>query len=200
MPVAPPLIQVIIASTRAGRFGEKPAAWVAERLSDRKDLRMQIVDLRDHPLPIFDQPAPAAHTLRDYPNEQVARWGQTVDAADGFIVVTPEYNHGYPSSLKNAIDHVFPEFHRKPLMCVGYGNVGGARAIEQLRLVAVELEMAPLRHAIHILPELMIPAMRADPFSTELLAPLNAKLDLAVTDLLWWASALAGARKATPKE
>jgi NAD(P)H-dependent FMN reductase len=184
----------VIASTRPTRFGEKPAAWVMDRIGARADLRAQLIDLRDHPLPFFDQPTPAAYSLRDYPNEQIARWGESVDEADGLIVVTPEYNHGYPASLKNAIDHIFPEFHRKPLMCVGYGNVGGARAIEQLRLVSVELEMAPLRHAIHILPELMLPAMRADPFSIEVFAPLDAKLDVAVTDLVWWASALSHAR------
>ena len=75
--------------------------------------------------------------------------------------MAPQYNHGYPASLKNALDYVFPELNRKPIAFVGYGNVGGARAIEQLRLVAVEFEMAPLRHAIHILPDLMSPAMKS---------------------------------------
>jgi NAD(P)H-dependent FMN reductase len=194
VPLAPPRIQVILASTRPGRFGEKPAAWLMDRLSTRTDLDAELVDLRDHPLPIFDQPAPPAHTLRDYPNEAIARWGRTVDEADGFIVVTPEYNHGYPASLKNAIDHVFPELNRKPITFVGYGNVGGARAIEQLRLVAVELEMAPLRHAIHILPELMMSAMKANTFTPDLFAPLDGRLDVAAADLAWWANALAAAR------
>jgi NAD(P)H-dependent FMN reductase len=194
MSSAPPRIQVILASTRPGRFGEKPAAWLMNRLSARADLEAELVDLRDHPLPIFDQPASPARTLRDYPNEAIARWGRTVDEADGFIVVTPEYNHGYPASLKNALDHIFPELGRKPISFVGYGNVGGARAIEQLRLVAVELEMAPLRHAIHILPELMVPAMKADPFTPELLAALDRRLDVAAADLVWWARALAAAR------
>ncbi len=165
-----------------------------DRLSARTDLNAELVDLRDHPLPIFDQPAPPARTLRDYPTETVARWGHTVDKTDGFIVVTPEYNHGYPASLKNALDHIFPELNRKPVTFVGYGNVGGARAIEQLRLVAVEFEMAPLRHAVHILPELMVPAMKADPFTPELFAPLDGRLDTAATDLAWWANALAAAR------
>lgn len=189
-----PRIQVILASTRKGRFGEKPAAWLMDRLSARVDLQAQLIDLRDYPLPMFDQPVPPARTLREYPSEEIARWGRAVDEADGFIVITSEYNHGYPASLKNAIDHIFPELNRKPIAFVGYGNVGGARAIEQLRLVAVEFEMAPLRHAIHILPELMVPAMKADPFSPEIFASLDGKLDAAVTDLLWWASALAAAR------
>jgi NAD(P)H-dependent FMN reductase len=194
VPLAPPRIEVILASTRPGRFGERPATWVMDRLSTRTDLDAELVDLRDYPLPIFDQPAPPARTLRDYPNEGIARWGRTVDRADGFIVITSEYNHGYPASLKNALDYIFPELGRKPISFVGYGNVGGARAIEQLRLVAVEFEMAPLRHAIHILPELMVPARKADPFDLELFAPLDDRLDTAVTDLVWWANALAAAR------
>lgn len=194
MAPAPPHIQVILASTRPGRFGEKPAAWLMDRLSKRTDLVAELVDLRDHPLPIFDQPTPPARTLRDYPNETIARWGRTVDAADGFIVITPEYNHGYPASLKNALDYIFPELNRKPITFVGYGNVGGARAIEQLRLVAVEFEMAPLRHAIHILPDLLLPARSADPFTPDLFAPLDQRLDTAAADLVWWARALAAAR------
>ncbi len=194
MPPGPPHIHVVLASTRPGRFGEKPAAWLMDRLSTRTDLVAELVDLRDHPLPIFDQPVPPARTQRDYPSEVIARWGRKVDEADGFIVVTPEYNHGYPASLKNAIDHIFPELNRKPIAFVGYGNVGGARAIEQLRLVAIECEMAPLRHAIHILPELMVPAMKADPFTVELFAPLDGRLDVAAADLAWWANALAAAR------
>ncbi len=194
VPLAAPHIQVIIASTRPGRFGERPAAWLMDRLSTRTDLVAELVDLRDHPLPIFNQPAPPARTLRDYPNEEIARWGRTLDTADGFILVTPEYNHGYPASLKSALDHVFPELSRKPVAFVGYGNVGGARAIEQLRLVAVEFEMAPLRHAIHILPELMVPARNADPFTPDLLAPLDGRLEHAASDLVWWARALAAAR------
>lgn len=194
MSPAPPLIHVILASTRPGRFGEKPAAWLMDRLSQRTDLRPELTDLRDYQLPFFDQPASPVRTQRDYPTDAIARWGRHVDQADGFIVITPEYNHGYPASLKNALDHIFPELNRKPIAFVGYGNVGGARAIEQLRLVAVELAMAPLRHAIHILPELMISAMSADPFDPEILAPLDPRLDLLATDLAWWARALAAAR------
>lgn len=190
----PPRIQVILASTRPGRFGEKPATWLMDRLSARSDMVVELIDLRDYPLPMFDRPTSPARTLRDYPSEEVARWGRTLDEADGFVVVTSEYNHGYPASLKNALDHVFPELSRKPVAFVGYGNVGGARAIEQLRLVAVEFEMAPLRHAIHILPELMLPAMQADPFSVELFQSLDERLDVAASNLVWWANALAAAR------
>jgi NAD(P)H-dependent FMN reductase len=192
----PPLIQVIVGTTRPGRFADRPLAWLVDRVDGRDDLRLEIVDLRDHPLPFFDRAMSPVRSQRDYPDEDVARFGRTIDRADGFIVVTAEYNHGYPASLKNAMDHLFPEFNRKPVTFVGYGNTGGARAIEQLRQVVVELEMAPLRHAVHILPELMRPAMQADPFTPEMLASLDQRLATLVEELLWWATTLRAGRAA----
>jgi NAD(P)H-dependent FMN reductase len=189
-----PRIQVILASTREGRFGEKAAAWAMDRLSRRSDLEAELVDLRDYPMPFYEQTRPPAYGHREYPPE-IARWAEKVEQADGYLVVTPEYNHGYPAVLKNALDQVFPELNRKPIAFVGYGNSGGARSIEQLRLVSVELEMAPLRHAVHILPAVMVPAIQAeDPFDIELLASLDDRLDTAATDLVWWADALERAR------
>ena len=191
-----PLIQVILASTRENRFSERAGSWVVERLSARDDMTVERVDLRDHPLPFFDGIAPA-RTLRDYPSPEVERLGRTLDRADGFVIVTPEYNHGYSAVLKNAIDHTWVEWRRKPVTYVGWGNVGGARAIEQLRLVAVELEMAPLRHAVHILPDVLVPAIRSpEPFDPTLLDSLESRLTTLADDLLWWADALAVARAA----
>ncbi|HEY8770882.1 MAG TPA: NAD(P)H-dependent oxidoreductase [Thermoleophilaceae bacterium] len=189
-------IGVILGSTRPARFSERPARWVAEALAARGDLDVEQLDLREYPLPFYEQPAPPARTLREYPDEAIERWGQKIDAADGFVFVTSEYNHGYPAALKNAIDHLFPEWHRKPAAFVGYGNVGGARAIEQLREVVVELEMAPLRHAVHILPDVMVPAMRADDYDASLFESLEPKLQLLADDLAWWTKALAAARVA----
>ena len=189
-----PRIQVILGSTREGRFSEKAVAWVMDRLRGRDDLEVELLDLRDYPMPFFDQLRPPAYGERDYPPE-VARWAEAVDRGEGYLVVTSEYNHGYPAVLKNALDSVFPEFNRKPIAFVGYGNSGGARAIEQLRMVSVELEMAPLRHAVHILPALMVPAMQAgDPFDVELFSTLDDKLETAAEDLVWWSTALAKAR------
>jgi NAD(P)H-dependent FMN reductase len=189
-----PLIQVIVGTTRPGRFSEKPAAWLSDRLSRRDDLEVEMVDLRDYTLPMYNQETAPARGLRNYPDSEVMRLSQTFDRADGYVMVTSEYNHGYPASLKNALDAIFPELNRKPVTFVSYGNVGGARAVEQLRLVAVEFEMAPLRHAIHIMPEVMLPAMRTDPFSIELFAGLDQRLDTAMNELVWWATALTQAR------
>jgi NAD(P)H-dependent FMN reductase len=188
-----PLIQVIVGTDREGRFSEKAAAWLMDRLTARDELTVELVDLRDYPMPFYDQLEPPAHGRRNYAPD-VARWAEKVDAADGYIFVTAEYNHGYPAVLKNALDHAFPEFNRKPAAFVGYGNVGGARAIEQLRLVTVELEMAPLRHAVHILPDVMRPVRASDPIDIELFASLDARLETLASDLAWWSNALASAR------
>jgi NAD(P)H-dependent FMN reductase len=189
-----PHILVILGSTREGRFGERAAAWVIDRLGSREDLEAELVDLRDHPMPYYEQDRAPAFGHREYPPE-VVRWAETLERADGYIVITSEYNHGYSAVLKNALDNVHPELNRKPISFVGYGNVGGARAVEQLRLVTIELEMAPLRHAVHILPPVLVPAIKAEePFDIELLASLDDKLEAAATDLVWWSRALTAAR------
>jgi len=187
------LIQVITGTTRVGRISEKVADWVVPELRTRGGFDVELVDLRDFPLPFFDAVAPA-HTGRDYSRDDVARLGQTIDRADGFVVLTAEYNHGYPAVLKNAMDWTFVEWRRKPITFVGWGNVGGARAIEQLREVAVEFEMAPLRFALHILPEVLRPAIRGERDDLSVFEPLLPKLDLLVDDLAWWTAALKVAR------
>jgi NAD(P)H-dependent FMN reductase len=187
-------IAVVISSTRQERFADKPAAWVVEHLEKRADVAIDLIDLRDHPLPPFEGQAPA-RLLRDYPNPEVTRLGQRIDRADGFIMLTAEYNHGYTGALKNAMDHTFVEWSRKPMSFVGWGNVGGARAIEQLRQVSIEFEAAPLRHAVHILPDIMI-AIRTSgaPFNTSMFETLDARLEMLISDLLWWTDALSAAR------
>jgi NAD(P)H-dependent FMN reductase len=190
------LIQVVNGTTREGRFSERVAHWVLQRLSARADIDVELVDLREHPLPFFDGISPA-RTQRDYPNDAVARFGRAIDRADGYIVLAGEYNHGYPAVLKNAMDWTSVEWRRKPVSYVGWGGLGGARAVEQLRQVAVEFEMAPLRHAVHILPDVIRPAREsADPEDTTVLAALDPKLKTLVDDLTWWAAALRTARQA----
>ena len=189
------LIQVISGTTREGRFSEKVVSWVTEQLEAREDFDVEQVDLRDHPLPFFDGVAPA-RAPREYTSPEVERLGRTLDRAHGFIAATAEYNHGYPAVLKNAMDWTFVEWRRKPISFVGWGNVGGARAIEQLRMVAVEFEMAPLRHAVHILPDIMMASRQsADPGDTTAFAPLEPRLKLLADDLTWWADVLTAARR-----
>lgn len=185
-------IAVILTSTRTERFADRPAAWVTDRLR-REGVDVDVIDMRDHDLPSFDAPAPL-YTPRHYTTEVVARLGRRIDAADGFVVLTAEYNHGYTGVFKNALDHFYVEWDRKPVAFVGWGNVGGARAVEQLRTVSIELGMAPIRPAVHILPETLVPAMTADTYDPSLFSSLDPKLDTLVGELLWWATALNAAR------
>lgn len=187
-------IQVIMGTTRTGRFSEKVAPWVLQRLTEY-GFDAELLDLRDYPLPFFDQKPPSV-TLRNYPNEEVARLGRKVDEAEGFVILTGEYNHGYPAVLKNAIDHTFVEWQRKPVAFIGWGGVGGARVIEQLRLVAVELEMAPVRHAVHILPEVIRLAMqRRDPADFSVFERIEPRLNALAEDLQWWGRTLSAGRR-----
>jgi NAD(P)H-dependent FMN reductase len=189
------LLEVITGTTRQGRFSERVAAWAVGRLRDHGGFDVEAIDLRDHPLPFFDAEIAPARAGGVYDREEVVRFGATVARADGFVILTGEYNHGYPAVLKNAMDSTFVEWRRKPISFVGWGNVGGARAIEQLRQVAVEFEMAPLRWAVHILPDVLIPLRQAeDADDLALLAPLNPRLTMLADDMVWWMRALAAAR------
>src|SRR5215470_1798808 len=129
-------IHIIIGSTRQKRFADKPATWIYEEAKKRQELDVELVDLRDYPLPFFDEPISPARMEGKYSNAIVTTWAQKVAEADGYIIVSPEYNHGYSAVLKNAFDHIYPEWNNKPIGFVAYGNVGGARAVEQLRQVA----------------------------------------------------------------
>ncbi len=190
-------ILVIIGSTRDGRYGDKPAHWIHGRLAAHPDLDAELVDLRDWPLPLFDQPrSPARITDGEYGHPLANRWAATIAAADGFVVTAAEYNHGYTAVLKNALDWVFREWRRKPITFVGYGSVGGSRAIEQLRQVAIELEMAPIRHAVHLSRDVYLATMKEPvPVSPALFAPVEPAAKAMIDDLVWWGHALRRARE-----
>jgi NAD(P)H-dependent FMN reductase len=143
-----PHILVIAASTRQGRNGDKVIRWLMSRLDTRSDATFELADLRELALPFFEAPAGPAYG----PIAAEARtWAERVANADGFIVVTPEYNHGYPAPLKNAIDHLYHEWGHKPAAIISYGGpAGGYRAAEQLRQVLVELKMVPVREQVGI--------------------------------------------------
>ena len=142
-----PLVQVVLGSTRQGRAGERVARWFLRQAAGREDLQLELVDLRDWPLPFFDQAVPPM--MGDYQDLAQQGWAAHVARADAYVLVTPEYNHGYPAVLKNALDTVFAEWRGKPVCFVGYGGPGGGiRAVEQLRQVVIELDMQPLRDAV----------------------------------------------------
>ena len=137
---------VILGSTRPARKSAKVGEWVLERAGERSDLEAELVDLAEQGLPVFDEPKPPG--AGDYQHEHTKRWAALIDSFDGYVFVTPEYNHGIPGVLKNALDFIYAEWGNKVAGFVGYGNTGGARSVEQLRLVMAELRVATVRSAV----------------------------------------------------
>ncbi|MEZ2127801.1 MULTISPECIES: NADPH-dependent FMN reductase [unclassified Sinorhizobium] len=134
-------IQVIIGSVRPSRIGDQIASWVLQTVKGLTDLRFEIVDLKDWHLPLDDEPNQPKHGGYVQPHTQA--WSDKIRQADGFIFLTPQYNWGYPASLKNALDHLYSEWEAKPTVIVSYGHRGGVKAAEQLRQVLVGLHMVP---------------------------------------------------------
>jgi NAD(P)H-dependent FMN reductase len=136
-------VGIIIGSTRPGRKGETVARWVQDIATKRGDASYEIIDIAEFNLPHLDEPMPPA--MNQYSKPHTKAWAKTIDAFDAFVFVTPEYNHSTSGALKNAIDFLFREWNDKAAGFVSYGSVGGARAVEHLRLVVGELKMADVR-------------------------------------------------------
>ena len=188
------VISIIVGSTREGRFSEKPAKWIFQHLAKRDGVDARLLDLRDFPLPFFDQPAtPAMPGRAPFKNEVVQRWTAAIARSDGFIFVTPEYNYGTSAVLKNAIDWVYPEWHRKAVGFVSYGSAMGVRSVQQLRESAIELQLAPIRSSVHI-PVATLWAHYTGGDVDAGLAELEASAAALFDDLLWWTAALKTAR------
>ncbi len=140
---------IIIASTRPGRGGEPVAKWFIQRATEHGGFEITVVDLAKFRLPLLDEPNHPR--LRQYVNPHTHEWSGKVDAADAFVFVTPEYNHGYPASLKNAIDFLHNEWRHKPVGFVSYGGVAaGTRSVEQLQQVVTALRMTPVIEQVNI--------------------------------------------------
>lgn len=192
-----PRIGIILGTTRQGRFADKPATWIKALGDAREDLDFELVDLRDYPMPFFDEPSSPAFKA---PNDPVAqRWAAKIAELDGFLVVTGEYNRSAPAALKNALDYAYEEWGRKPIAFLGYGGLGGARAIEHLRLIGVELQMVPIRAAVHLPFDVYLKVLRegASLDDFDFLAQ-GAKAML--EDLAWWARVLKPAREAKAEQ
>lgn len=187
-------ISVIIGSTRPNRFSEIPAGWIFEHLKKREGVNARMLDLRDYPMPFFDQPeSPANPTRPPFENEDVQRWTAEIAASDGFIFVTPEYNYAPSAVLKNAIDWVYREWHRKAAAYVSYGLLGGSRSIQQLREMSVELQMVSARNLVAVPKEVLIVRMQGgDPVPE--LAKFDRDANNMIDELMWWTRALKEAR------
>jgi NAD(P)H-dependent FMN reductase len=188
-----PKIAIVVGSTRAARFADVPTQWIAKIAKSHADIDVEVVDLRDFPLPFFDEVASSAWAPSQ--NEVAKRWQKKVAEFDGFIFTAAEYNHGPTAVLKNAIDYAANEWNKKPAGFVGYGSVGGARAVEQLRLHAVELQMAPVKSAVHIAWADFL-AVRQGEKKLDELEHLNQAATALVNDVAWWAKVLKAARQA----
>lgn len=140
-------IAVIVGSTRPDRKGIAVADWVMKQAADR-DVTYDLIDLRDHPLPLLDEAIPPS--MGQYQNDHTKAWASVIARYDGFVFVTPEYNHSTSGVLKNAIDYLYAEWNNKACAFVGYGSLGGARAIEHLRMIASELQMAHVRQQVSL--------------------------------------------------
>jgi NAD(P)H-dependent FMN reductase len=189
------VVSVIVGSTREGRFSERPAKWILQQLKKRDGVDARLLDLRDFPMPFFDQAAtPAMPGRPSYKNDVVQRWTAAIAQSDAFVFVTPEYNYGTSAVLKNAIDWVYPEWRRKPASFVSYGSAGGTRSVQQLRETMIELQVAPIRSSIHI-PVATLMAHYTGGDVDAGLAELNAPAATPmIDDLLWWSTALKTAR------
>ena len=139
-------IAIILGSTRPGRNGKAVADWVAAKAAERANADYELIDLLDFPLPHLDEAIPPS--MGQYAGEHTKRWAEKIDAFDGFIFVTPEYNHSTSAVLKNAIDYIYGEWNNKAAAYVSYGTLGGARAIEHLRAISAELQLAGVRQQL----------------------------------------------------
>ncbi|MDQ4501261.1 NAD(P)H-dependent oxidoreductase [Sinomonas sp. ASV322] len=182
-------IGIILGSTRPHRNGEQVAKWLFEAASRRTDATFELVDLRDHPLPLLDEPLPPS--LGRYENEHTRRWAEKIASFDGFVIVTPEYNHSTSAVLKNAIDYLYAEWNNKAVGFASYGSAGGVRAVEHLRLMAGELQMADVRAQV-ILPFATSfenrRSFKPDDFA-------RRSLDVMLDQVIAWSEALAPLRK-----
>lgn len=189
-----PRIAVIIGSTRKARFADKPAAWLMDQLASRDDMEFERVDLRDYDLPLFDEMASNLWVPSEDP--RAVAWQNKIGEFDGYIFVAGEYNHSVTGSLKNALDQAYKEWNRKPAAVFGYGSLGAARAVEHLRNIAVELQMVPLRNAVHLGGGefLKVSPLGQNGDMSEVGAILEPSLGAMLDELAWWADATMSAR------
>ncbi len=188
-----PKIAVVIGSVRSNRFADKPANWIADFARANGTMDVEILDLKNFPLPIFDEAVSPAYGASQNP---VARqWQAKLEEMDGFIFTAAEYSHGPTAALKNALDWAYPQWAKKPAAFVGYGGVGGARAIEQLRLHAVELQMVPTRNAVHIMFGEYLAVVNDGKSLSDFPHLVKAAEDT-VAQLAWWVKATKAARDA----
>lgn len=182
-------IGVIVSTTRPTRVGRKVADWFMDQVKNVSDIEFEIIDLKEIGLPFLSEPE--SPSSGHYTQEKVIAWSKKVNSLDGFVLVTAEYNNGYPAPLKNAIDTVYHEWDRKPVAFVGYGSYGATRAVEQLVNVVAKVGMVPLPKTFvgitHPWESIQEDGSVDEKF-------VNGNLNGLVENLKWWGEALKAAR------
>lgn len=141
-------IAVVVGSTRPGRRSKQVADWVLKRAREHGGATFELLDVADFNLPLLDEPMPPS--LGNYQQDHTKKWAAAVNGFDGYLFVTAEYNHSVPGALKNALDFIYAEWNNKAAGFVSYGSAGGIRAVENLRLIAAELQMADVRAQVSL--------------------------------------------------
>lgn len=189
-----PRLALIIGSTRPQRFADKPADWLLEQAARRDDLTLERLDLRDFDLPFFAEASSNLHMPSTDP--RALAWQERIREYDGFVFLVAEYNHSITAALKNALDQAYVEWVRKPFSAFGYGSVGAARAIEDLRGIAIELQMVPSKFSVHLSGSDLF---KVHPFGgngplSDIEDAIKPSVDAMFDDLVWWSTTLRNAR------
>ncbi|MBL9056901.1 MAG: NAD(P)H-dependent oxidoreductase [Rhodobacteraceae bacterium] len=190
-----PKIAVIISSTRPTRFADIPTNWIVEKAKDHGALDVEVLDLRDYPLPFFDEVASNAWAPSQ--NEVAVKWQKKLAEFDGYIFVVAEYNRSITGALKNALDQAYVEWAKKPFGAVAYGSMGGTAALGHLRQIGVELQMVPVRNSVHIGAGDFFkvhPGFGGSGNLADIEGSIGASATALLDDVTWWAKATKAAR------
>lgn len=194
MSAVKPKIALIIGSTRPTRFADKPAQWMLKQAQARTDMSVELVDLRDYDLPLFDEMASNAWVPSQ--NPVAVKWQKKLAEFDGYIFVVAEYNRSVTGALKNALDQAYVEWAKKPSAAIAYGSMGGTSALQHLRTISVELQMVPVRNAVHIggADFFKVHPMGANAPIEDIEAGLLPSAKATLDDVVWWANATMAAK------
>jgi len=189
-------IKVILSSVRENRVGERVAKWVVKQAQQQPGFEVELLDLSQFALPRFDEPISPRYNPRRDPHPRAGAWLQKLAEADGYVIVTPEYNHSIPASLKDALDYTDFQMQKKPAAIVSYGTVGGARAAEHLKGILIEAKAAVVPEAVAIIGAQGVIDEDGN-FTGDPTARGNAKdvLEQVLTELSWWTSTLKAGRQ-----
>ena len=190
-----PKIAIIVSSTRATRFADIPTAWIKAQAEARGDMDVEVVDLRDYPMPFFAEVASNAWAPTQDP--VAVKWQKKLAEFDGYVFVVAEYNRSITAALKNALDQAYVEWAKKPFGAVAYGSMGGTSALATLRLIGVELQMVPVRNSVHIGGGDFFkvhPGFGGSGNLADIAGSVDASSKALLDDITWWAKATMAAK------